>query len=253
MKIKKQMVRFGRTPNELLNNANISLKAKGLFAYIESKPDDWEFSVESLKHQLKESTGAITAGLHELEDSGFLKRDKHHGKDGKWEIDYILFDRPYNVDEPYMENPYMDEQYMENIPNNIQRKTTKKDYKEREVYYEQEKSDYQDFSSQTTKQQKQSEEALSLSEYLRKKIVENFPNNRAGKDLRVVEKWAIDIEKMIRIDGRKPEQILGAINFAMSDNFWKRIIWSGANLRKHYDRLDADATSKFMKNGTIVI
>jgi hypothetical protein len=233
MKIKKQMVRFGRTPNELLNNANISLKAKGLFAYIESKPDDWEFSVESLKHQLKESTGAITAGLHELEDSGFLKRDKHHGKDGKWEIDYILYDRPNDVDEPYMENPYMDEQYMENIPNNIQRKNTKKEYKESKDIY--------------------TEEDLKLAKELQDRILDRFPNNRIGKDSNWIKRTATEINRMVRIDGRNYTQIIRAITFAMNDSFWCKNIWSGAKLRKHYDLLEANAREKFMKNGTIVI
>lgn len=233
MKIKKQMVQFGRTPNSLLNNKDVSLKAKGLFAYIESKPDDWDFSVESLKHQLKEATQAITSALHELEDAGFLVRRKYHGNDGRWEIEYILFDQPQNVGEPYMENPYMVEQYMENIPNN-KIKNTNKEYKERK-----------DISLNPF--------ALKLAEKLRNEILKLYPNNATAKKEDCIKRWAVDIDKMIRLDGRDWQDIDKAIAWAMNDDFWQRNIWSGRALREHYDRLEANARAKFMKSGYIKV
>ena len=46
--------RYGTIPNDLLNSTKISFKAKGLFAYIQSKPDNWEFSAERISKQVKE-------------------------------------------------------------------------------------------------------------------------------------------------------------------------------------------------------
>ena len=34
---------FGIAPNSLLNNKNISLSAKGMYTYMNSKPENWEF------------------------------------------------------------------------------------------------------------------------------------------------------------------------------------------------------------------
>lgn len=39
---------FTIVSNFLLNDKTLSFKAKGLFAYLFSKPDDWDFSVERI-------------------------------------------------------------------------------------------------------------------------------------------------------------------------------------------------------------
>ena len=61
--------RFGVIPNELLNNPNVSFKAKGLYAFIQSKPDDWDFSAERIATQTSDGRDAIRSALKELEDA----------------------------------------------------------------------------------------------------------------------------------------------------------------------------------------
>jgi hypothetical protein len=85
---------FGAVPNELLNNPDISFKAKGLYAYLNSKPDNWDFSVEGIAAQVKEGIDSVRSGVHELEKTGYLKRIKHQNEKGFWEIDYMLFENP---------------------------------------------------------------------------------------------------------------------------------------------------------------
>jgi len=92
---------FGAVPNELLNNSDISFKAKGLYAYLNSKPDNWDFSVESISDQVKEGIDSVRAGIHELEKFGYLKRIKYQNEKGFWEIDYMLFESPAQ-DDPYL-------------------------------------------------------------------------------------------------------------------------------------------------------
>lgn len=96
-------------------------------------------------------------------------------------------------------------------------------------------------------------EAEGLASELRHGILANYPNNATAKKDSCIGRWAIDIDKMIRLDGRKPEQIRKAIIWAMNDDFWQCNIWSGKALRKHYDRLEANAKAKFMKHGSITI
>ena len=91
---------FGAAPNELLNNPDISFKAKGLYAYLNSKPDNWDFSVESIAAQVKEGIDSVRGGIHELEKFGYLKRIKYQNEKGYWEIDYMLFETPVQ-DENY--------------------------------------------------------------------------------------------------------------------------------------------------------
>lgn len=92
---------FGAVPNDLLNNPEISFKAKGLYAYLNSKPDNWDFSVEGIASQVKEGVDSVRVGIHELEKFGYLKRIKHQNEKGHWEIDYMLFECPVE-DEAYL-------------------------------------------------------------------------------------------------------------------------------------------------------
>ena len=98
-----------------------------------------------------------------------------------------------------------------------------------------------------------SKEAIFCAEKLKTKILDNYPNNIGANKKDCVERWAKDIEKMHRLDGRSWENIEKAIDWAMNNTFWQKNIWSGANLRKHYDRLEADARADFMKYGTITV
>lgn len=87
--------RFGVAPNDLLNNPNISLKAKGLYVYMQSKPEDWSFSVFKISSQVKEGEEAVKSGLKELEDFGYLKRTPVKNTDGTWDgYDYSLYSTP---------------------------------------------------------------------------------------------------------------------------------------------------------------
>ena len=84
--------KYGITPNELLNNKKISSRAKGLFAYIQSKPDGWDFSTERIASQLKEGIKAVRSTLQELEKYGYLVRKLHRKENGDWRgYEYILY------------------------------------------------------------------------------------------------------------------------------------------------------------------
>lgn len=96
-------------------------------------------------------------------------------------------------------------------------------------------------------------EAISCAEKLRDKILAIYPNNVGAKKKDCVSRWAKDIEKMHRLDGRSWDNIAKAIDWAMGNTFWQKNIWSGANLRKHYDRIEAEARADFMKHGTITV
>jgi hypothetical protein len=89
---------FGAAPNELLNNPQISLKAKGLYSYLNSKPENWDFSVESIANQVKEGVDSVRAAVHELEGFGYLIREKYQNEKGFWEVDYLLFASPIEAE-----------------------------------------------------------------------------------------------------------------------------------------------------------
>jgi hypothetical protein len=135
-KLYKQNIPFGMVPNKLLNNENISLKAKGLFAFMQSKPDGWNFSVEGMSVQLKESKSAISSALIELENNGFVTRKKQQTSKGFITNYKLFFEKPI-ADFPTLENPTLENPTLENpmvgkSVNNSKKELSKKDISNKE-------------------------------------------------------------------------------------------------------------------------
>ena len=101
--------RYGTIPNDLLNSSDISFKAKGLYAYIQSKPENWEFSAERISKQVKEGLPSVVSALKELENFGYLVRKRYQNNRGFWVVDYLLYEIPIEENlytgNPIQENP----------------------------------------------------------------------------------------------------------------------------------------------------
>ncbi len=58
------------------------------------------------------------------------------------------------------------------------------------------------------------------------------------------QKWALTMDRMIRLDKRPPCGIMNAICWSQHhEQFWQNVILSANNLRKHYDRIIHQMTS----------
>ena len=101
--------RYGTIPNDLLNSIHISFKAKGMYAFIQSKPDNWEFSAERISKQVKEGLPSVISALKELENFGYLVRNRYQNNKGFWVVDYLLYEIPIEENlitgKPNEENP----------------------------------------------------------------------------------------------------------------------------------------------------
>lgn len=119
--------RFWVIPNSLLNDPNISFKAKWIYAYIQSKPDDWNFSTERIANDATEWRDAVRTWIQELEKAGYLRRSQI--KDERWlfEMQYELFDEPIDLsaDEPSEDEPSEDNSPTDNPASNKERDTKK--------------------------------------------------------------------------------------------------------------------------------
>ena len=77
--------------NHILQNDNLSLTARGLLAYLISKPPDFQIRVDQLRDHFQEGRRRVTNALEELKESGFLKKqqirnDKGQVKSWQWII-----------------------------------------------------------------------------------------------------------------------------------------------------------------------
>jgi uncharacterized protein YdaU (DUF1376 family) len=56
--------------------------------------------------------------------------------------------------------------------------------------------------------------------------------------------WAVTADRMLRLDGRKPDQAAELIRWAQRDEFWMRNVLSMEKLRKQFDRLAIEVKVK---------
>ncbi|MBR2075929.1 MAG: DnaD domain protein [Exiguobacterium sp.] len=66
-----------------LNNPNLSLKAKGLLAYVLSLPDDWVIYTEEITKHHKDGKAAVLTAFKELENEGHIKRERIRESNGQ--------------------------------------------------------------------------------------------------------------------------------------------------------------------------
>lgn len=98
--------------NYHLRDKELSLKAKGLLSIMLSLPDGWNFSTQGLTTLSSDGETAIRSTLKELEQKGYLKRNKVriNGKIVDWE--YVVYEQKQetkpNDSESHVENVHVD-------------------------------------------------------------------------------------------------------------------------------------------------
>src|SRR5699024_4062707 len=104
---------------DFLDNKKLSWKAKGIMAYMLSKPDDWTFYLDELQKHSTEGRTSFRAGFDELKKQGYVKKVRKRKKDGTFEWQTILYESPHvgfpHMDKPHTDNPLMDNQTLLSI------------------------------------------------------------------------------------------------------------------------------------------
>lgn len=80
---------------------------------------------------------------------------------------------------------------------------------------------------------KNKEHSLFLSNLLLEKIKERNPKFKKPD----IMKWAVHIDRLIRLNKRNPDEIKKVIEWCQDDDFWQDNVLSTAKLRKQYDQL----------------
>ncbi len=113
---------------------------------------------------------------------------------------------------------------IKNIPKGVYTKETKRNYTKETI---QKTLSHKFFDKNSVTYQ--------LTIYLEGKIREN---NRAIKKRKEVQiqSWCKDIDKLMRIDEAKQNEIKKVIDWVVQDDFWSKNILCPSSLRKHYPR-----------------
>lgn len=104
IKIKKRENPYVQIDRRVLENAEMSWQAKGMLAYMLSKPDDWEIRVADLVKRGKQGRDAVYAILEELKGFGHLEVVPRRNGGRFAGNDYVVHESPL-TDIPYTVEP----------------------------------------------------------------------------------------------------------------------------------------------------
>lgn len=122
--------------NRIAQCKNLSFEARGLYFYMQSLPDDWEFSEWRLAQNAGIGLDKTKRILKELFELGLLTREFTHNERGSRKSIYTLFDFETMAtnDNPTSFNPTSENQMKDNPMNNKEIYITKKDTKEKKIF-----------------------------------------------------------------------------------------------------------------------
>ena len=87
--------------NAILRAPDLSLKAKGMLAFMLSRPDDWSFSIKGLSKFCRDGPDSVRSAVAELEKHGYLVRTRTRSHGRYQDVVYDIYERPI----PVQENP----------------------------------------------------------------------------------------------------------------------------------------------------
>ena len=99
--------------NHHLRDTALSLKAKGLLSLMLSLPENWDYTTKGLARICKDGVDSICAGVHELEEHGYVIRERVRNTNGQLgAIEYTILEQPGQPKpkgvKPEQENPVLD-------------------------------------------------------------------------------------------------------------------------------------------------
>jgi len=109
---------FARIPKSMLDDQNLSWKAKGILCYLLGKPDDWKARTMDIQRHGVNGGSSVQTGLKELRKTGYAKLERvtERGRVTGWLLH--ISDSPVyngqNTKKPDVENPLLEKPDVEN-------------------------------------------------------------------------------------------------------------------------------------------
>ena len=122
IRVRKRPNNFVMLDKTVLEDDRLSFKAKGILAYLLSKPDNWKVIVGNLVKYSKDGKSAVYAGLKELKECGYYVKTPIRSEDGRrisrWES--TVYEMPDSLLSDFQEidNEEIENQNLENRERN---------------------------------------------------------------------------------------------------------------------------------------
>ena len=109
-RIKNKTENFTIVSNEVFKRNDVSARAKGLYAYIMTLPDDWKIYKQEIFTHFSEGKNALDSAFKELERLGYISKEKAKNEKGQfvgW--DYTIYESATeDIETDRMENRVSD-------------------------------------------------------------------------------------------------------------------------------------------------
>jgi hypothetical protein len=109
-RIKNKTENFTIVSNEVFKRNDVSARAKGLYAYIMTLPDDWKIYKQEIFTHFSEGKNALDSAFKELEKLGYITKEKTKNEKGQfvgW--DYTIYESATeDIETDRMENRVSD-------------------------------------------------------------------------------------------------------------------------------------------------
>ena len=207
---------------------NLSLEAVGLWARLMSRPDNWVVHVSELKKSCGIGETKAYRILKELIDNGYAYRFQpiKEGRYQPWET-HVFEDKhsKEEIKEMFTLRGFPDAEF----PDAENRGTTNIDCtNSSSLQSEEEKKCKEDRLTPLP-----SAEASSLTDHFLSKIKERSPEFKVPN----LKKWVKEMDLIIRLDKRNPEEIKRLIEWSATHKWWKVACLSPSKLRRVYDEM----------------
>lgn len=83
--------------NVPLNDERLSWEARGVIAYLLSKPNNWIIRINDLVRKSPAGEHIIRRVLKELETAGYIERKRHNDKQGKFYWEQTIYETPKTI------------------------------------------------------------------------------------------------------------------------------------------------------------
>ncbi len=221
--------------NDLIRSKELSCKAFKLLCIGLSHSGKWKFQKEQIiRDCFKEGRHTVNEAMKELKKNGYLHTVAKQKPNGQMDGHYWYWFAEKTSDEefkkilrelgfPAFGKPDIRKTRSSENLDDLRRPTSKNtnDRKNKKKG-----GDPQPPPSFAPK-------ALRLSHFFFQQIKQNDPKAKSPN----FEKWAVELNRMHKIDGRSWEEIQELIEFAQEDEFWRCNCLSPAKLRKNATRL----------------
>ena len=209
-----------------LNDENLSWKAKGIWSYLMSLPDDWKISATEVASHGLGGPKVVLSALHELCKQGYVQKIDPQRQNGKFiGGSWVIYESKQHL--PRTEKGHPAKRH----PATGQLLRTERVRTERVI-----------------KSKPKEVVASPVAQRLARTLFSNIQLLNPKAKIPNFRSWGCEIDKLMKTQNVTEDEINSLLQWLAQNEFWRKNILSGLKLRVKYDSLVASMNSPDIKS-----